>query len=71
MARQVTLCADDYGLSTGVDLAIDELARRGRAIHARARRARWQSIGVWSVRSRDRRTLGAGGNGSAFHQPMA
>lgn len=30
MTRQVTLCADDYGLSTGVDLAIDELARRGR-----------------------------------------
>lgn len=30
MTREVTLCADDYGLSTGVDVAIDELARRGR-----------------------------------------
>ena len=30
MTRQLTLCADDYGLSTGVDVAIDDLARRGR-----------------------------------------
>jgi predicted glycoside hydrolase/deacetylase ChbG (UPF0249 family) len=30
MNRRVTLCADDYGLSTGIDEAIDELARRGR-----------------------------------------
>jgi predicted glycoside hydrolase/deacetylase ChbG (UPF0249 family) len=30
MNRELTLCADDYGLSTGVDVAIDDLARRGR-----------------------------------------
>ena len=30
MTRVVTLCADDYGLSRGVDAAIDDLARRGR-----------------------------------------
>jgi predicted glycoside hydrolase/deacetylase ChbG (UPF0249 family) len=30
MTRQVTLCADDYGLSRGIDAAIDELVRRGR-----------------------------------------
>jgi chitin disaccharide deacetylase len=30
MTRQVTLCADDYGLSRGIDAAIDALARRGR-----------------------------------------
>lgn len=28
--RSLSLCADDFGLSTGVDVAIDELARRGR-----------------------------------------
>jgi chitin disaccharide deacetylase len=30
MTRQATLCADDYGLSRGIDAAIDSLARRGR-----------------------------------------
>jgi predicted glycoside hydrolase/deacetylase ChbG (UPF0249 family) len=30
MTRELTLCADDYGLSAGVDAAIDDLAQRGR-----------------------------------------
>jgi predicted glycoside hydrolase/deacetylase ChbG (UPF0249 family) len=30
MTRRVALCADDYGLSTGIDEAIGELARCGR-----------------------------------------
>jgi predicted glycoside hydrolase/deacetylase ChbG (UPF0249 family) len=30
MTRELTLCADDYGLSAGVDAAIDDLAQHGR-----------------------------------------
>jgi len=46
-ARSLMLCADDFGLSTGVDVAIDELARRGRlsAVSCLANGPAWSTDG--------------------------
>ena len=47
MTRTLTLCADDYGLSGGIDAAIDELARRGRlsALSCLTNAAAWPTDG--------------------------
>jgi len=52
MTRVVTLCADDYGTSRGVDAAIDELARRGRlsALSCLTNAPAWPTDGPrWAV----------------------